>query len=70
MAKPSVYVVRTTQNPGVAYNVSRAEYERLLELQILAALDLIYAPPDDIVVSTTEPASPAVGLVWFNPSIP
>lgn len=66
----AVYVVTVTSNPGVQYRVPRAEYEYLLELGLLASLVEVIAPRDEIVVSTTEPTAPFLGLVWFNPSIP
>lgn len=67
MANAAVYVVRTTLNPTVPYRVDRAEYEHLVELGILAALDEVITPPDPIVIQTTEPVAPLVGLIWFNP---
>lgn len=70
MAKAPVYVVRSTLNSTVAYNASRAEYEHLIELGILLSLDEVITPPDDVIVSATTPASPAVGQVWFNTTIP
>lgn len=70
MARDPVYVVRSTLNPTVPYNASRAEYEHLIELGILDSLDEVVTPPDPIVVQTTAPASPFVGLIWFNPNIP
>lgn len=69
MATAPVYVVRTTLNPGVAYNASRAEYEQLIELGILASLDAVVTPPDSIVIRTTELPGDFVGQVWFNPSV-
>lgn len=69
MAKPAVYVVRITLNPGVATNVNRTEYERLIELNVLSALDQVLVPPDDIVISSTEPVAEFVGQVWFNPTV-
>lgn len=69
MAQQPVYVVRTTQNPTVAYNVTRTEYERLIELNILASLDLVFTPPDPIVIRTTELPGDFVGQIWFNPTV-
>lgn len=66
MAKPAVYVVRSTLNPTVPVNATRTEYERLIELGILDSLDEVFVPPDDIVIQATAPVSPTVGLVWFN----
>lgn len=64
----SVYVVTTTIGPQ--YRVSQAEYEQLLELNLVASLDLVFVPPDDVVASPTPPVSPAVGTVWANTTIP
>lgn len=70
MAKPAVYVVRSTLNPTVQVPASRAEYERLVELNVLEALDEVFVPADEIVIQTTAPVAPTVGLIWFNPNVP
>lgn len=70
MARPPVYVVRSTINPGVPYNATRAEYEHLVELGILESLDEVVIPADQVLIQTTTPTSPLVGDVWFNTSIP
>lgn len=70
MAQAAVYVVRSTLNPSVAYNATRAEYEYLLELGILSSLDGVVVPADQVLVQSTTPVSPQVGQVWFNTSIP
>lgn len=70
MPAESVYVVTTTLNPGTQLRVSRNEYDRLIELGYLSSLIEIIAPTADIVVSTTEPPAPAVGLIWHNPTVP
>jgi hypothetical protein len=69
MAAEAVYVVRSTLNPAVSYRTDRAEYEHLIELNILDSLDEVVIPADQIVVQTTEPVAPAVGLIWANPNI-
>lgn len=69
MAQPAVYVVRTTLNPGVPYNATQAEYEYLLEQNILDSLDAVTVPADRVVISPTAPISPPIGQVWFNTSI-
>jgi hypothetical protein len=66
MAKPPVYVVTATLGPQ--FRVGQAEYEQLLEQNLVASLDEVVTPPDPIVVSTTEPLNPPVGLIWANPS--
>lgn len=64
----AVYTVRTTLNPGVQYDVSQAEYEQLTDLGLVASLDGVVVPVDQVVISATEPVVP-VGIVWFNPGI-
>jgi hypothetical protein len=66
----AVYTVTTTINPGVQYPVSQDEYERLQDLGLVASLVGVTVPADAVVVSTIAPASPAVGQVWANNSIP
>lgn len=64
----AVYTVRTTLNPGVAYGVSQAEYEQLSDLGLVASLDGVTVPVDQVVISPTAPVAPPVGTVWFNTS--
>lgn len=71
MANAPVYVVRTTQVPGVAYRVSKAEYDYLVELGLVASLDEVVVPADQVVITDGQvPANPAVGTVWFDRSQP
>ena len=64
----SVYTVKTSLNPGVQYQVSQDEYERLQDLGLVTSLDGVSVPVDKVVISSTQPSSPAVGTVWFNES--
>jgi hypothetical protein len=64
MAAAAVYVVTTTLGPQ--YEVSQAEYEQLLEQNLVDSLDGVFVPPDDVVVSLTPPVDPPVGQVWAN----
>lgn len=67
----AVYTVTITINPGVEYRMSKAEYEHVVEQGIFASLVAVTVPVDEVVITDgTEPASPALGVVWFNRSIP
>jgi hypothetical protein len=66
VAAAAVYVVTTTLGPQ--FDVSQAEYEQLVEQNLVASLDAVVTPPDPIVISTTEPPNPPIGLVWANPA--
>jgi hypothetical protein len=66
VAAAAVYVVTTTLGPQ--FDVSQAEYEQLVEQNLVASLDAVVTPPDPIVISTTEPQNPPIGLVWANPA--
>lgn len=73
MAAAPVYTVRVTQIPGVPFQVNRDEYEYLVEQGILASLDGVTVPADQVVISAIDPAlttPPPVGTVWFNKSAP
>lgn len=66
----AVYTVRTTLNPGVPYDVSRAEFEQLTDLGLVSSLDAVTVPADQVVALPTAPTVPFVGLVWANNTIP
>lgn len=64
MANAARYRVVTTLGP--TYDVLQAEYEQLLEQDLVASLDLVFVPPDEVVAQPDPPTSPAVGTVWAN----
>lgn len=64
------FTVETTLNPGVLYDVEEDEYQQLVEQGYVVGLEAVVVPADKVIVSPTEPTSPAVGQVWFNTTIP
>jgi hypothetical protein len=67
----AVYLVHISTTPGVQYAVGQAEYEQLSDLGLVTSLDSVTVSADQIFISDgVPPASPAIGLVWFNRTAP
>lgn len=66
----SQYTVTLTNTGSTQYVVGPGEYEQLTDLGLIASLIGVSVPLDQVVITTVTPATPFIGLVWFNPNIP